>query len=88
MNPTMTPEERLDYKGQARFVRAYFYWLLLRKYGPIPLMPDEGVDYTQSYDQIATPRSSYEEVADFISAEMVQAAKEFTSVHGTTMPCQ
>ena len=76
MNPTMTPEERLDYKGQARFVRAYFYWLLLRKYGPIPLMPDEGVDYTQSYDQIATPRSSYEEVADFISAEMVQAAKE------------
>ncbi len=76
MNPTMTPEERLDYKGQARFVRAYFYWLLLRKYGPVPLMPDEGVDYTQSYDQIATPRSSYEEVADFISAEMVQAAKE------------
>lgn len=76
MNPTMTPEERLDYKGQARFVRAYFYWLLLRKYGPVPLMPDEGVDYTQSYDQIATPRSSYEEVADFISTEMVQAAKE------------
>ena len=76
MNPTMTPEERLDYKGQARFVRAYFYWLLLRKYGPVPLMPDERVDYTQSYDQIATPRSSYEEVADFISAEMVQAAKE------------
>ena len=76
MNPTMTPEERLDYKGQARFVRAYFYWLLLRKYGPVPLMPDEGVDYTQSYDQIATPRSSYEEVADFISAEMIQAAKE------------
>ena len=76
MNPTMTPEERLDYKGQARFVRAYFYWLLLRKYGPVPLMPDEGVDYTQSYDQIATPRSSYEEVADFISTEMVQAAKD------------
>ena len=69
-------EEIIDLKAQARFVRAYFYWLLLRKYGPIPLMPDEGVDYTQSYDQIATPRSSYEEVADFISAEMVQAAKE------------
>ncbi|MDR1743113.1 MAG: RagB/SusD family nutrient uptake outer membrane protein [Dysgonamonadaceae bacterium] len=76
MNQTMTDVERTDYKGQARFVRAYFYWLLLRKYGPIPLMPDEGVDYTQSYDDIATPRSSYEEVADFISSEMVQAAKE------------
>lgn len=76
MNTTMRPEEILDYKGQARFVRAYFYWLLLRKYGPVPIMPDEGVDYTQSYDDIATPRSSYEEVAEFISREMVQAAKE------------
>ncbi|MDR2815387.1 MAG: RagB/SusD family nutrient uptake outer membrane protein [Proteiniphilum sp.] len=76
MNPTMSEKERLDYKGQARFVRAYFYWLLLRKYGPVPIMPDEGVDYTQSYDDIATPRSSYEEVAEHISNEMVQAAKE------------
>lgn len=65
-----------DYKGQARFVRAYFYWLLLRRYGPVPIMPDETVDYTQSYEQLATPRSSYDEVADFISTEMVQAAKE------------
>lgn len=76
MNHTMRPEEILDYKGQARFVRAYFYWLLLRKYGPVPLMPDEGIDYTKSYDEIATPRSSYEEVAEYISSEMIQAAKE------------
>lgn len=50
----MADWEILDYKGQARFVRAYYYWLLLRRYGPVPIMPDEGVDYTQSYDQIAT----------------------------------
>ncbi|WP_286856355.1 RagB/SusD family nutrient uptake outer membrane protein [Proteiniphilum sp. UBA5431] len=76
MNLTMTTEERLDYKGQARFVRAYLYWILLRKYGPVPIMPDEGIDYTLSYDDLATPRSSYEEVAELISNEMVQAAKE------------
>lgn len=76
MNGTMSADERLDYKGQARFVRAYLYWLLLRKYGPVPIMPDEGMDYTLSYDDLATPRSSYEEVAEFISSEMVQAAKE------------
>ena len=76
MNPTMRPEEKLDYKGQARFLRAYYYWLLLRKYGPVPLMPDEGIDYTQTYDELATPRSSYEEVADYISTEMMHAAQE------------
>ena len=30
-NTKVTEEERTDIKGQARFLRAYFYWLLLRK---------------------------------------------------------
>ena len=76
MNTEMTEEDRIDYKGQARFVRAYYYWLLLRRYGPVPIMPDEGVDYTKSYDEVATPRSTYEEVAQYIATEMEQAAKE------------
>lgn len=33
MNTKYTEEERADMKAQARFVRAYYYWLLLRKYG-------------------------------------------------------
>lgn len=76
LNTEMTADEIEDYRGQARFVRAYYYWLLLRKYGPVPIMPDEGADYTQSYEQLATPRSTYEEVAEYISSEMIQAAKE------------
>ena len=36
-----TEAERADLKAQARFVRAYYYWLLLRKYGPVPLLPEE-----------------------------------------------
>ena len=76
MNTEMTDKERSDYKGQARFVRAYYYWLLLRRYGPVPIVPNEGIDYTQSYEQIAIPRNSYEEVVDYISNEMIQAAKE------------
>jgi len=76
MNLEMTADEIQDYRGQARFARAYFYWLLLRKYGPIPILPDEGLDYTDSYDDLATPRSTYEECAEFIANEMLQAAKE------------
>lgn len=76
LNKEMTPDLILEYKAQARFVRAYYYWLLLRKYGPIPLLPDKGIDYTESYDNIAIPRSSYEECAEFISNEMSLAAKD------------
>lgn len=76
MNTEMTAAEIEDYRGQARFGRAYLYWLLLRKYGPIPLLPDEGIDYTKSYDDIATARNTYEECATFIADELLLAAKE------------
>lgn len=76
LNEEFSPEKRADYKAQARFVRAYYYWLLLRKYGPIPLVPEEGIDYTKEYEEIALPRSTYEECAEFISNEMQLAAKD------------
>ena len=49
---------------------------LLRKFGPIPIMPDEGIDYTLEYDELATPRSTYEECAEWIASEMLKAAGE------------
>lgn len=80
MNSEMSPAEIEDYRGQARFARAYLYWLLLRKYGPIPLLPEEGIDYTKSYEEIATPRNTYEECAEFISNELVLAAREMQTL--------
>lgn len=75
-NYDLSLEDRIDRKGQARFVRAYYYWLLLRKFGPIPIMPEDGADYTLEYDELATPRSTYEECAEWIASEMLKAAGE------------
>lgn len=75
-NEDLTPEEVTDVRGQARFLRAYFYWLLLRKYGPVPIMPSEGADYTKSYDELAYPRNTYDECVDFITSELEIAATE------------
>lgn len=75
-NTEMTAQERLDYKGQARFLRAYCYWLLLRKYGPVPIVPEDGIDYSQSYDNMSLARNTYEEVAVHIAKEMEKAAEE------------
>ncbi|MDD3036869.1 RagB/SusD family nutrient uptake outer membrane protein [Bacteroides sp.] len=76
INKDFTQEEIQDVKGQARFLRAYFYWILLRRFGPIPLMPTEGVDYAKTYDELSYPRNTYDECVDFIASEMAQAAKE------------
>ncbi len=48
----------------------------MKQFGPVPIMPDEGVDYTLSYEELAYPRATYEEVAEYIASEMTQAAKE------------
>ena len=75
-NPDFTQAEVVDIRGQARFLRAYFYWMLLRKYGPVPIMPIEGADYTKSYEELSYPRNTYDECVEFIVSEMEQAAAE------------
>ncbi|WP_334167783.1 RagB/SusD family nutrient uptake outer membrane protein [Phocaeicola paurosaccharolyticus] len=74
-NNKLTEEELSDMKGQAHFLRAYFYWLLVRTYGPVPIVPNEGIDYNKEYDEVAQPRNTYDECADYISRELVDAAK-------------
>lgn len=75
INKTFTANEIAKMKGEARFLRAYYYWILLRTYGPVPIVPDEGIDYTKEYDEIAQARNTYQECADFIANELVEAAK-------------
>ena len=74
-NKEMIPDEIVDYKAQARFVRAYFYWKLLQKYGPIPIIPNDGVmDYNAAYEDLYIPRSTYDDCVNYIAEEMKLAA--------------
>lgn len=75
INKELSYEEIQDYKAQARFLRAYYYWYLLRRYGPIPLIKEE-LDYTAEYEELAIPRSSYDECVEYIVNELVLAAKD------------
>jgi hypothetical protein len=63
-------------KAEARFLRAYYYWQLLRKYGPIPILPDEGVNFTDSYEKLSIPRSRYDVCVDHIASELALAARD------------
>ena len=54
INEELSEEEIADYKAQARFLRSYFYWLLLRKYGPVPLIPEETISIDEDYMDIST----------------------------------
>jgi len=75
MNKEMSAKELSESKAEAHFLRGYFYWKLLRLFGPIPLAPDEGFDYMKDYDALATPRSSYDECVEYINNEFLLAAE-------------
>lgn len=75
LNKEFTSAEIADFKGQAHFLKAYYYWLMLRTFGPIPIVPDEGIDYMKEYDEVAFPRNSYDECVAYIDNELLQAAR-------------
>lgn len=74
LNEEFSDVEIADMKGQAHFLRAYYYWIMLRTYGPVPIVPDAGIDYTKEYDQVAQRRSTYEECVNYIENELIIAA--------------
>jgi len=74
INQEYTKREIEDLKGQAYFLRGYLYWLLLKKFGPIPILPDEGLNYEDSYEELSRPRNTYDECVDYIDKQMIIAA--------------
>ena len=70
-------DEIADMKGQARFLRAYCYWALIRVYGPVPLIPLEGLDVNLSYEELSLPREHFDNLVDFIDQELAESAVHY-----------
>lgn len=60
------------WKAEARFLRAYYYAILLRRYGPVPLILEElpGNLLPQDFPR----RNPYDEIVDFIASELTAVA--------------
>ncbi len=73
-NIEITEENKKIMKAEARFLRAYFYFLLLRQYGPIYIWGDKPVDLEIKSQDV--DRHPFEECATFISSELSRAAAD------------
>ncbi|OQP44538.1 hypothetical protein A4H97_09195 [Niastella yeongjuensis] len=63
-------ELMVQYKGEARFLRAYYYWNLMKLYGPVILVGDDPGKYNDNYQ---LPRNSWQECIDYVLSEMDSA---------------
>ena len=71
-DPTRGPLVVEQYKNEARFLRAWFYYNILRQYGPCVLLGDEVLPGDLDRDDVKMnlPRSSYDECVDYIVSEL------------------
>ena len=74
-NRELTDLERRDYTGCAHFLRAYFYYNLVRMYGPVPILPDIAFDTDEPASNASFERSSYDDCVDYICADLERAAE-------------
>jgi len=70
-NPVVNDEIRQRMKGEATFLRAFFYSDLLKYYGGVPIITD--VLTPDDVDILFQPRETYDATVDFICTELEKA---------------
>ncbi|ATL46980.1 RagB/SusD family nutrient uptake outer membrane protein [Chitinophaga caeni] len=67
-----------QYSAEARFLRAFFYYNLIRQYGPVILLEDTPIsgDLAPTDEELQKPRNSFDECVDYIVTELDEAAKD------------
>ena len=82
-DPTVTQEEKDEWYWYTRWARAYYYFLMMRNYGPIFLLGDEILPYDATTESLYRPRNTWEQCVDYVVNEMTQCATYFKE-HGKT----
>ncbi len=85
-NSDLTESDRQDYTGMAYFLRAYFYYSLVRLYGPVPILPDNAFDSDEEVVNVSFERSSYDDCVEYICADMEKAAKLLPAERSISYP--
>lgn len=70
----VTASEVALMKLEARFLIAYYYWLLIETYGPIPFSPGL-VDPGASNTEMMIGQTPFDEIVDWIDRELAEVAK-------------
>lgn len=69
-DPKTSKEQLAQWKVQTRFARAYYYFLMMRIYGPVFLVGDELLDFTASGESLYRPRNTWEQCVDYVVGEL------------------
>lgn len=84
LSTTQYETDKTNYKAEAHFLRAYFYWEMFLRYGPVPIVTkvlDPDGDLLSEY----TTRPSVKEyVVDFVLKELKECENDLMTKGGAT----
>tara|TARA_R110002050_G_scaffold289068_1_gene441476 strand:- start:39192 stop:41072 length:1881 start_codon:yes stop_codon:yes gene_type:complete len=72
--PGLDNVEKIKWKAEAKFLKAYYHYYLTKMYGPIPLIT-ENIDVSATPDEVRLPRASFDECINFIVDLLDEAAE-------------
>lgn len=73
-NKELTEMEMRDFMGRAYYLRAYFYFYMVRLYGPVVILPDRAFETDEDVANASFERSTYDECVEKICADFETAA--------------
>ena len=79
----LNDEEKKIWYAEARFLRAYYYFMIMRFYGPVILLGDEIVDFTSS-TLSEKDRSPWDECVNWVVSELDAAALDLMDEQTST----
>lgn len=68
----------------ARWARAYYYFLLMRDFGPVFLVGDELMDFSATAAALQRPRNTWDECVNYVVSEMEYCASRLPDSHNDT----
>lgn len=72
-NAAFADEKKNLWLGEAKFIRAYYYFGMVKRYGGVPLLK-EVQNYTgENLEELKLPRNTEKEIYDFIASELDEA---------------
>lgn len=63
-----------QYKAEARFLRAYYYFMLMRQYGPVVIIGNDVLPVDAPVSELMLPRSSYDDCVNYVVDQLDSAA--------------
>lgn len=80
VNQDISPQLKVQYKAEAKALRAMYYYYLIRLYGPVVILGEDVIEPDAPAEQVRIARSSMDECVSYIATELEQAAADLPVV--------